>query len=251
MPSRKRPQRMKEAVQSYIDTTDGTHSEIKILIDNDDPTLEEYLKILKEDFNYENVSYVVGEPDTYTNIVNREFDNDRNRNFYCITNDDIIFKTKEWDKLLSVDWAVTTGHEPNMHEFHREKATFGFPIISVIDGRIIREIGWLQYPKLNQCCGDNVWYMLGTRCENLLYNKNVVYVHNHAYFGKAEMDEHYHKILDNNAENAKKDFKIYMKWLKYDIPLDTLKIKNLIRDNNGKFALKSKIKTANNQSERS
>jgi len=242
LPSRNRPERMYEAVQSFIDTTDGTHSEIRILVDKDDPQLEKYLEIFDKNVFKDRISYVVGEPDSYTNIVNREFKNDNNREFYCLTNDDIIFKTPEWDKLLSIDWAITTGHEPNMHEYHKERAVKGFPIISVIDGRICRELGWLQYPKLDQCCGDNVWHMFGVACKNLLYIKDVIYIHNHAVFGKVPMDEHYHKRLDNNYEEIVKDHKIYMNWAKYERMNDVKKVRGLIDRNNGKFKLRNTIK---------
>ena len=117
------------------------------------------------------------------------------------------------------------------------------PIISVIDGRICRELGWLQYPALEQCCGDNVWYKIGTTCHILLYTKDVVYVHNHAYFGKAEWDEHYNKMFNNDKEKIKDDWQIYMHWLKYEYWDDCLKIKRLLEDNDARYRLRTKVAT--------
>lgn len=242
LPSRGRPDRIQECLDSYIMTTSGEFSEISVQLDHNDPKIDEYKKVLKK---YEGrVSYDIcrrpsDNPKVYciTRIINRKFYTDNNRDYYCVINDDMVFETVDWDKKLAIEWAISTCREPNMLAKHGEwkgnTPIAGFPIISVIDGRICREIGWLQMPELDGCCGDNCWFLIGLQAKNLLYNPDVVFYHNHQSFGKSEMDDTYSPVYGDNNAGAMEDYRRHCDWARYRMNKVIKSIRQLIEKNIG------------------
>ena len=62
----------------------------------------------------------------------------------------------------------------------------GFPIISGIDGDIVRALGWLQLPILRHSGGDNVWYWIGRRLGIAHIDEDIHWNHKSAYMGQGE-----------------------------------------------------------------
>lgn len=241
LPSRGRPEKIKLCIDSYLSTTDGTYSELQVQLDNCDPKVDEYRKVLNQ-YDSERVSYKIrprpsNNPKVYclTRIINRAFYCDKSREYYSVINDDMIFESKDWDKILALPWCISTCKERNMIEKYGEtmngSPVAGFPIISVIDGRICREIGWLQMPEIEGGCGDNCWFILGLQCKNLIYNPNVVFVHNHFAFNKSEMDDTYAPIYGNENSGAMDDYKRFLDWAKYRATRVIKQIKVLLQEN--------------------
>lgn len=242
LPSRGRPDRIKGCIDSYLDTTDGEFSELSVQLDQDDKRLDEYKELLRK--YPSRVSFDVRKrpsenPNVYciTRIINRKFYSDRNRDYYCVINDDMTFETKDWDKTLAIPWAISTCKEPNMLAFHGEwkgnTPIAGFPIINVVDGRICRELNWLQMPELDGCCGDNAWFIIGLQAKNLIYNPNVIFYHNHQAFGKVEMDDTYKVIYGDNNAGAMEDYRRFTDWAKYRANPLIKNIRQLIEKNIG------------------
>lgn len=247
LPSRGRPDKIKLTLDSYIKTTDGEFSEVQIELDNNDPKVDEYKKILRQ-YDSKRVKFKIRRrpsknPKVYciTRIINRAFYNDINREYYCVINDDMIFETKDWDKKLAIPWAISTCHERNMIEkygrFNGNTPVAGFPIISVIDGRIVRELNWLQMPELDGGCGDNCWFWIGLQAKNLIYQDSIYFVHNHEAFGKSEMDDTYAPIYANNNEGALEDYRRFADWARYRSKLIIKQIRDLIEKNIGNAEL--------------
>ena len=243
LPSRGRPDKIKKCLDSYIATTDGTFSEILVQLDMDDTRIDEYRNLIRT-YDEDRIKFSIRarpslNKNVYclTRIINRAFYADRNREYYCVVNDDMVFETKDWDKILAIPWAISTGHERIMIGKHGEwkdqTPIAGFPITSVIDGRIIRELGWLQMPELGGGCGDNAWFWIGLRAKNLIYNKNMVYSHNHCEFGMADMDDTYRPIYGDNNAGALEDYKRFIDWAKYRANKDIKIVKDLIEKNIG------------------
>jgi len=228
-PSRGRPERILETIQSIEDTCNFEHTDFMVLLDNDDVCVPDYYKNLPE---WVKIKVYDRSHDCTltTEIINRAFNENREYNFYSVTNDDIIYLTKGWDESLCQELKISSGQDDTMVAKYGKDRIGNinpgeFPITSVIDGDIVREIGWLQYPKLKHSCGDNIWYWIGKRAECLCFNGNFHTEHRSAYFGLGEADETFEKC---NAYRLKEDYYTFKEWLKYRCGNEVCKILELV-----------------------
>ena len=106
---------------------------------------------------------------TITEIFNKEFQENNDADFYMMLNDDIIFQTNLWDKVLANKGKISYGDDSIEGGLKCQ-----FPMI---DGDIVRALGWLQMPKLNKYCGDVVWRLIGEQCGILKYFHDVKIEH--------------------------------------------------------------------------
>jgi hypothetical protein len=230
-PSRGRPERILETIQSIEDTCNFEHTDFMVLLDNDDVCVPDYYKNLPE---WVKIKVYDRSHDCTltTEIINRAFNENREYNFYSVTNDDIVYLTKGWDEALCQELKISSGQDDTMIEKYGESFIGNvkpgeFPITSVIDGNIVREIGWLQYPKLRHSCGDNIWYWIGKRANCLYHDGNFHTEHKSAYFGKGEADETFKNC---NALDNQQDYYAYKEWLKYRCGNEVCKVQELIKN---------------------
>lgn len=107
---------------------------------------------------------------TVTEAMNYAFNKFPNFDFYFMTNDDVEYKTHRWDKLLAKKGKITHG---------TDKVNIGQNgSFMMIDGDIVRSVGWLQLPTLNKYCGDTVWNFIGKQLEIIEYIPEVIINHN-------------------------------------------------------------------------
>ena len=118
-------------------------------------TRSKYTEII---INYENKSI--------TKIFNETFNSNPDFDFYFMCNDDIIFHTPLWDISLANKGKISHGRDGIQNE--------NLCIFPMIDGDIIRALGWLQLPTLNRYAGDVVWRQIGKECGILNYCKDVI-----------------------------------------------------------------------------
>jgi hypothetical protein len=203
-------------LKTFEDTTNEFHTDLLVLLDKDDDCLGQYEEKLPTWVKYK-VYDREGDKTLTTEIINRAFESNRDYAFYSVTNDDIHYRTKGWDEALCQRLKISCGQDDTMLERYGadlvaniDPATF--PITSVIDGDIVRAVGWLQYPDLVHSAGDNIWYWIGRRSNILYADRNYHTEHMSAYFGKGEADETFKKC---NAQDNKKDYYTYIEWLKY------------------------------------
>jgi len=228
-PSRGRPQRILETVQSIQDTCNFEHTDFMVLLDEDDPCVPDYYKNLPEWVKVKVYDRTMDCTLT-TEIINRAFNENKDYAFYSVTNDDIVYLTKGWDEALCQKLKISCGQDDTMVEKYGNTNVYTvpagqFPITSVIDGDIVREIGWLQYPKLRHSCGDNVWFWIGKRSNSLYHDSNYHTQHKSAYFGKGEEDETFKKC---NAYRMKEDYYTFKEWLKYKCGNEVCKVDRLM-----------------------
>lgn len=212
--TRGRPELFKRMLRSFNDTK--VFSDLHVCLDIDDECLGDYITIL------EGIRYTIFDRQTTTEMINQVFELCDEYEFYSVTNDDMVYLTDKWDELMCNKGCITSCREPNMIAKHGKKAV-GFPCISVIDSRIPKAVGWLQYPKLEHCCGDNVWYWISRRLKNKVYLDDVIIRHDHYYLLDKEKDDTYKRSCD--MDRIRRDHKTFMNWLKYEIPEDLKKIK--------------------------
>jgi len=104
-----------------------------------------------------------------TEAINSAFEYHNDYDFYMILNDDLIFKTHEWDLKLANKGKISWGKDGIQND--------NLPCFPMIDGDIVRALGCLQMPKLNKYCGDVIWKFIGKECGILNYCPQVIIDH--------------------------------------------------------------------------
>jgi hypothetical protein len=155
LPTYKRPERLKNLIQAYIDTK---------------ATAPFYVLIQGNPELYEGIKY----PDTWTievlenNIglvaaANLGFKTFPNEKWYGIICDDQMPLTQEWDKMLLAlvtDWnIVSTADTLNKDEWRMA----GIPVFG---GEFIRACGFIAPPCTWHICCDDWWELVGKTCVN-------------------------------------------------------------------------------------
>lgn len=90
--------------------------------------------------------------------------------YYFMANDDIIFHTKDWDVKLANKGKISHGNDSIAEGVNGQ--------FMMIDGDIVRALGWLQLPTLERYSGDVVWRFLGQQLGILHYVPEVQIEHN-------------------------------------------------------------------------
>lgn len=107
--------------------------------------------------------------DSITNIFNKAFKDNPDYDFYMPLNDDIIFKTPDWDLKLANKGKISYGTDSVKEGVNGQ--------FLMIDGDIVRALGWLQMPLLHKYAGDVVWRLIGGQLGILEYHPEVVIEH--------------------------------------------------------------------------
>ena len=119
---------------------------------------------------------------TVTEAFNTMFINHPDYDFYFMANDDILFKTKNWDLKLANKGKISWGSDGIQNE--------NLPCFPMIDGDIVRALGWLQMSTLNKYCGDVVWNVIGKQLDILNYCPEVKIEH---LWHESQVDMDIHK----------------------------------------------------------
>lgn len=135
--------------------------------------------------------FVMSSHGTVTEAINDMFNYKPDYDFYHITNDDVFYETPLWDLELTKKGKISYGDDGIQAE--------ELPTFPMIDGDIVRALGWLQMPRLNRYCGDLIWKFIGQECGILNYCPGVKITHE--WEGCGDPDAH------------KKDMEIFANWL--------------------------------------
>lgn len=211
-PSRNRPDRLQEMLDSFYKTK-SDFTDILIYVSNDDPRLEEYKKL--------NAPIVYGDRKYIVEVFNHIFNLNPDYEYYHEINDDHVYHTKEWDKLLTAPlngFGISCG------------GTSGLPSGIVISGNIPRALGYIAYPGLRHTYVDNYFEDLGEGIERYFWIPEVNIEHKHFLFGKAQNDENYRWVT--SAESMDYGKKAYMEWVINHKRSDIEKVLNACRSNN-------------------
>lgn len=148
------------------------------------------------------------EDKSITKIFNETFQKNPNYDFYFMANDDIIFNTPLWDIELASKNKISWGFDGIQNE--------NLCCFPMIDGNIVRALGWLQLPTLDKYCGDVIWKFIGKECGILNYKSNIKIYHHWE-----ESEVNHSKHISDQSEFAK--------WLPYSYK-DVNKVKNIIQE---------------------
>jgi len=216
-PTRNRIEKCEQMWHSYIETSE--YADIIFVVDDDDPDLVKYEAFFKS----KEIKYYVRKQEQTTCHINYVFHMNKTYNYYHLTNDDFVYRTKGWDKMFinvfeDYGSGVAYGNDLYMGE--------NLPTAPIISGDIARCLGWLQLPELNHLYGDNVWKVLAEGAKRLYYVKNIIIDHKHPFSRKhnVEKDETY--LRTNSKAMYKHDAEAFDYWLKNNFNSDLEKIKN-------------------------
>lgn len=213
-PSRERVVKLKEMIKSFYEKSSPSTA-LLIMLDNDDPQIEEYKELLGI-----KTAYHVGKQATTTNLFNEAFKMFPDFDYYVLTNDDFVYLTAVWDIKLMGDikemegWGVAYGDDRVAGE--------KYPSHTMISGNIVRALGWLQLPALKHLCGDWVWGTIGRGVGRLHYDNNVVIQHKHPFDNKTHPDKIYEQT--NSMQMYAIDQEAYKRWAKTQARSDISKI---------------------------
>ncbi len=134
---------------------------------------------------------VINKKGNITEIINDTFHKYNDADFYIVLNDDLTFNTPLWDVALAHKGKISHGNDSVVEGVNGQ--------FLMIDGDIVRALGWLQLPSLNRYCGDVVWRFIGEQLEILKYVPEV------------NISHHWEGCAD--PEMNKKDMKAFAEWL--------------------------------------
>lgn len=163
-PSRGRPIYLKEMLESFNRTrSDNTY--VVVYLDDDDPTLKEY-----DLSNMENVSFIVGERMNVAQIHNRIILENHGYDFYMPINDDVIFTSNGWDKILmdtinenGKRWGIAYPDDDTAN--HR----YNYPTFGCMSANIVKLLGYFYPPSLKMLNGDVFLLDIGRAIGRLYY----------------------------------------------------------------------------------
>jgi len=214
-PSRGRPSRALAMASSAEEMAEG-RIEVRILVDEDDPSLPEYRALGMHVFE---MPKDLGFSGTL-NYVAKSLWHDPTHILGAF-GDDVIFRTPGWDKQIE-EALKTPGIAYGDDLIHGEK----HPSAVFMSASIAKALGWLALPASKHQWVDDGWKRLGQATGTLRFVPIIV-EHMHPAVGKAEMDDGYRRVFD--GENAKRDYEGFEGWVKDGLHADTLKVQMLLK----------------------
>ncbi len=205
VPSRGRPARAGQMIQSALETAAGLDDvRIHLLVDDNDPELEAYQELASE-----LVSIDVGPQVGYTGSLNRAAAalwDDAGIVILGAFGDDVLFRTPSWDDHVRA--ALPT---PGMAYADDLIHGRNHPSAVFMRAELARALGWLALPATTHQWADDGWKRLGQATKCLRYMDEVVIEHMHPGVGKAEWDDTYRGVFDD--ARAKADYEGFQGWL--------------------------------------
>lgn len=195
VPSRERPKRASELIESWKSTSAGL-SEFYWYVDDDDPAIDDYSSIIPPN------GLVVGPRLDLCAATNQLWRNIPKHDFYMYLSDDFLFRTKDWDaRVLEAfnGWPDRVGIVYCNDLYQKEKLATE----ATLSGRLVDALGYVCPPAFQHLYVDNFVVDLGRALGRLKYLENVLIEHMHPDAGKARKDEGYKRV--NSRRMFKRD----------------------------------------------
>lgn len=208
VPSRGRPDRAARMVEAYEATAQEPDTEVLVLVDPDDPTLDQYTvhhMVLPERMGFtRSLNYAAEQMwDRYDALG--------------AFGDDVIFRTPGWDTRVKVS-LITPGIAYGDDLIHGKK----HPSAVWMSSAIARALGWLALPATSHQWADDAWKTLGESTQRLRFLEGVIVEHEHPAVGKADWDDTYQSVF--NDVRAAGDYAGFEAWKRHWLPCDLGKI---------------------------
>jgi hypothetical protein len=202
-------------VRSVFATRRRVPVEVVVIVDDDDPKAEEYLRLLPGRVRLltERIGYSAS-----LNLVARELLGDPRNLVFGAFGDDVLFRTEGWDRLVARALA-----RPGIAYGNDLVHAAGHPTAVWMSREIVEALGWLALPTSWHLWVDDAWKRLGQETGTLRYLPNVVVEHMHPAVGKADMDETYREVYD--ADRGHRDHLAFLAWEESGLAGDAAKVR--------------------------
>ena len=209
-PTRARPHRMKIFNDSVRETaTENENVSIYYYIDSDDPKLEEYkvIDILHRDKAY----FHVGVPQSISiswNVIAKQAI-EAGADILIMGNDDLIYQTKNWDKLLEEEIKKFPDNIYCMwfNDLLAQGKWCAFPIISK---EWYNCLGYFTPGVFHFGYNDTWVWDIGKKLDRCHYISHIVAKHEHISRNRHLMDDTYQRVRQGKQGNLfHKDGKIF------------------------------------------
>lgn len=212
IPVRSRPDNLRRMIKAWDDT--ASTSDMLVAIDEDDPSFDEYEKIIHEHRQEEHEwmlrsSIYIDRMMLGPKLNAHALDNVDDYTVIGFLGDDCYPRTPQWDQKLMkvVNSTKAMGvYYPN-DTIQGEK----LPTHAFITTNIIKALGYMSPPGIQHLFIDNAWKVIGETVGNLVYIRKITMEHMHPIANKAKWDDIYR--TGNAPERWEEDEKAYNKWL--------------------------------------
>jgi hypothetical protein len=198
-PTRGRPDKAKEAFDSFISTKSMGTSAMLFIVDYDDPAREEYRAALPV-ASYEHEGGGMGPP-----LNAAALDLMASTDILGFVGDDHRFRTVGWDRRVREELrhgGLAYGNDLGRPEL---------PTQVFISSAIVEALGWMCLPGARHLYLDDTWRELGARSGCLHYMEDVIIEHMHPVYGKAESDAGYQRV--NHPSVYSHDGTLFSQWI--------------------------------------
>lgn len=207
VPSRGRPGKVRDLISSWVATR--SVADLLIVVDNDDPTADEYRMLEENSQGLPWLHFVYGERLRLGPTLNKWALG------YCVAYHNIGFmgddhrpRTPIFDGLMASQLRRMRGGIVYPNDLYQGE---NLPTSVLMSSWIIETIGFMCPPGVTHMYLDNFWRDLGREMGFLRYMSGITVEHLHPSAGKAEMDEQYAEV--NSDDQFKRDLLAYNKWL--------------------------------------
>lgn len=204
IPSKGRPEKAREALESADGAAGNPDTEIIVAVDNDD--LAAYAGVIPAP----NLVAVNHDGSGMAGALNRAVE--YAASFYEVgiigfMGDDHRVRTEDWDRIVEQANAEMGGGIVYGNDLiHGER----LPSAVFMDARIVLALGWMALPGAKHLYLDDTWRELGAAMGRLKYLPDMVIEHLHPTVGKAEWDDNYRRV--NASAVYEHDAAIYNRW---------------------------------------
>lgn len=187
VPSRGRPQRLRDMVASALETADNPKRvHVRLGLDRDDPEFNGYLL----EFPSSRLTVHVNEaPGTSVPALMNWLASESSSELLMAASDDIIFRTRGWDAVVERAFAAVPDRLLVAYTNDgrdRDKCEHFF-----VSSQWVRVVGYFMRSEFRHFSADEWVDDIARRVGRSLYLRDVVTEHMHAKYGKAPNDETY------------------------------------------------------------
>ncbi|MCA1840173.1 MAG: glycosyltransferase family 2 protein [Actinobacteria bacterium] len=211
VPSRGRPDNIAELIEAF-DTTCVSTTKLWVCVDDDDPELEEYSRVIHD--AYSGFTYLfVEEPSRIGPILNRVVPKATEQDdVVAFMGDDHRPRTVAWDQLY-----INNLREMGTGVVYGNDLYQGanIPTQVAMTSNIVKATGYFVPPGAKHLYLDNAWADIG-RATKLRYLPDVIVEHMHPCAGKGKWDDGY--AANNSTETYSEDEAVYNDWKQNVLP---------------------------------
>jgi len=195
-PTRNRPNNCERFIKSiYATASDKTKIELFFYVDNDDPALEQYKSLAahcdSEYKDFKKVDFTFGEPKSVS-ISWNDLAAKSSGYLMIMGNDDLIYRTANWDSLLIQNLAIRYKEDPYWVSWVNDGINAdrhcAFPIIA---REWYNTVGYFAPGCFHFGYNDTWVFDIAKRLERTHYINNILVEHMHFSKGKSDMDDTY------------------------------------------------------------